>query len=242
MNILPVAVRRPAGVTPLFFRFGPGCNARDEQRRATAGRAGYAAQAGMDALLLRTIDVVNNNMIYSPRGAERLSGLIGTMADRRLAARNGANAASMPRRNGAKPLDLGVLENHLGYFVRRAQIFVFQDFIRTLAEIDVSPAQYSVLVVIGANRGPSQAEVAELLGIERARLVRMLDHLEKRGLTQRLPAANDRRSHALHLTPGGQKLLKRAKALAAMHEVRLQARLGAGHHKLLLDALRGFEL
>ena len=164
------------------------------------------------------------------------------MADRRLAARNGTDAAPMPRRNGEKPLDLGVLENHLGYFVRRAQIFVFQDFIRTLAEIGVSPAQYSVLVVIGANRGPSQAEVAELLGIERARLVRMLDHLEKRGLTQRLPAANDRRSHALHLTPAGQKLLKRAKALAATHEVRLQARLGAGHHKLLLDALRGFDL
>ena len=164
------------------------------------------------------------------------------MADRRLAARNGADAASLPRRNGAKPLDLGVLENHLGYFVRRAQIFVFQDFIRTLAEIDVSPAQYSVLVVIGANRGPSQAEVAEVLGIERARLVRMLDHLEKRGLTQRLPAANDRRSHALHLTPAGQKLLKRAKALAAMHEVRLQARLGPAHHKFLLDALREFEV
>jgi DNA-binding MarR family transcriptional regulator len=94
----------------------------------------------------------------------------------------------------------------------------------------------------GANRGPSQAEVAETLGIERARLVRMLDHLEKRGLTQRLPSAADRRSHALHLTPSGQKLLKRAKALAATHEVRLQGRLGAAHHKLLLDELHGFEV
>ena len=119
---------------------------------------------------------------------------------------------------------------------------MFQDFIRTLAEIDVSPAQYSVLVVIGANRGPSQAEVAEQLGIERARLVRMLDHLEKRGLTQRLRSATDRRSHALHLTPSGQKLLKRAKALAATHEVRLQARLGPAHHKLLLEAFHSFDL
>jgi len=167
------------------------------------------------------------------------------MASRRLAERNGTDGAPPrkgARRDAAAPLGLGVLENHLGYFLRRAQVAVFQDFIRTLAEIDISPAQYSVLVVIGANRGPSQAEVAEFLGIERARLVRMLDHLEKRGLTQRLPSATDRRSHALHLTAAGQKTLKRAKALAGTHETRLLGRIGAGHHKLLLELLREFEV
>ena len=163
------------------------------------------------------------------------------MAERRLTQRAGINGTP-PRREASRPLDLGVLDNHLGYFIRRAQIAVFQDFIRTLAETDIGPAQYSVLVVIGANRGPSQAEVAETLGIERARLVRMLDHLEQRGLTQRLPSATDRRSHALHLTPGGQRVLRRAKALAATHEARLQARVGSAHHKLLLDALRDFDL
>ena len=169
------------------------------------------------------------------------------MADRRLAERNGLDGKLVPprrdaRRAGAKPLGLGVLDNHLGYFLRRAQVAVFQDFIRTLGEIDISPAQYSVLVVIGANRGPSQADVADFLGIERARLVRMLDHLEKRGLTQRLPSATDRRSHALHLTASGQKTLKRAKTLAATHEARLLGRIGAAHHKLLLETLRDFEI
>jgi DNA-binding MarR family transcriptional regulator len=164
------------------------------------------------------------------------------MAVRRLAERNGghhgAPARRTARRDAAAPLGLGVLENHLGYFLRRAQISVFQDFIRTLAGIDISPAQYSVLVVIGANRGPSQAEVADFLGIERARLVRMLDHLEKRGLTQRLASASDRRSHALHLTPEGQRTLRRAKALAGAHEARLLGKVGADNHRLLLQALR----
>lgn len=168
------------------------------------------------------------------------------MAERRLLERNTAEGMPPPRRDArrsaARPADLGVLDHHLGYFLRRAQIAVFQDFIRTLSEIDVGPAQYSVLVVIGSNRGPSQAEVAELLGIERARLVRMLDDLEKRGLTERLRSTTDRRSHALHLTAAGQRVLKRAKALAATHEARLSARLGAAHHKLLLDALHNFEM
>jgi DNA-binding MarR family transcriptional regulator len=180
-------------------------------------------------------------MGYDPSQHGRSSGT--TMAGR-IAARNGLNSAPSrsARRNGVKPLELGVLENHLGYFFRRAQVAVFQDFIRTLADIDISPAQYSVLVVIGANRGPSQADVADFLGIERARLVRMLDHLERRGLTKRLPSSSDRRSHALHLTPGGQKTLKRAKTLATTHETRLVERLGPAHHKLLLEALRDFDL
>jgi DNA-binding MarR family transcriptional regulator len=172
------------------------------------------------------------------------------MAERRptqRAATNGHRPAARPpaltaRRNGGRPLDLGVLDGHLGYFLRRTQLAVFQDFIDTLAAIDIRPAQYSVLVVIGANRGVSQADVAQYLGIERARLVRLLDRLEKRGLTQRLPSPHDRRSHALQLTHRGQQTLKRAKALAAQHEARLVERLGPAHHRMMLDALRQFEL
>ena len=52
---------------------------------------------------------------------------------------------------------IGQLENHLGYFLRRLQIWVFQDFIQTLRPMKVRPAQYSVLLVIEANPGRSQA-------------------------------------------------------------------------------------
>ncbi len=154
----------------------------------------------------------------------------------------GARVAAATRRNGGRPAGLGVLEGHLGYYLRRAQVSVFQDFIRTLASIDIRPAQYSVLIVIGSNAKLSQADVAHLLGIERARLVRLLDRLEKRGLTQRLPSPTDRRSHVLKLTPAGQQTLKRAKALAAAHESRLAERLGPAHHRMMIEALRDFEL
>src|SRR5215468_8747613 len=169
------------------------------------------------------------------------------MSDRRLA-REGARRAGPPvtsgrrgrAQNGRPALDLGVLNDHLGYFIRRLQVWVFQDFIRTLAPIDIRPAQYSVLVVIAANPGLSQADLAALLGIERARLVRLLDKLEKRGLTQRLASRTDRRSHALRLTGDGQRLLKRAKQLAATHEARLVERLGADERKMLIEVMRDF--
>jgi DNA-binding MarR family transcriptional regulator len=166
------------------------------------------------------------------------------MAGRTATVKKSEASGTKPSANGkAAPetLSLGVLDGHLGYFLRRVQVWVFQDFIRTLASIDLRPAQYSVLAVIGANRGLSQADVAQLLGIERARLVRLLNRLEKRGFTQRLASPTDRRSHALQLTPAGQALLKRAKALAAIHEANLQQRFGAGNHARMMEALRGFD-
>ena len=138
------------------------------------------------------------------------------------------------------PLALGPLEDHLGYFIRRTQVWVFQDFIRTLAAIDIRPAQYSVLTVIASNPGLSQSDLAGALGIERARLVRLLDKLERRGLTRRLPSPKDRRSHALQLTAQGQRTLKRAQDLAAQHEARLTDKIGAEQRRQMIGYLRDF--
>src|SRR5262245_37214864 len=148
-----------------------------------------------------------------------------------------ARARSRTRR---RSLDLGVLEGHLGYFVRRLQVWVFQDFVRSLASLDIRPAQYAVLVVIEANSGLSQADVAERLGVERARLVRLLDGLERRGLIRRRASPHDRRSHALVLTRRGQGELKRMKLLAAAHEANLARRLGPAKRAILLASLRDF--
>jgi DNA-binding MarR family transcriptional regulator len=166
------------------------------------------------------------------------------MSDRKLTRKSIVHGADPPalrgRGNGHATAELGALNGHLGYFARRLQVWIFQDFIRTLAPVRIRPAQFSVLVVIGANAGLSQADLSQALGIERARLVRLLDKLERRGLTERRPSPRDRRSHALFLTREGQKLLKRAESLARLHEAKLTAKLGAGRHDQMLASLREF--
>jgi len=144
------------------------------------------------------------------------------------------------RRTHKKQIELGVLDEHLGYFVRRLQVWIFQDFERALARYAIRPAQYSVLVVIEANPGLSQADLADALGIQRTRLVLLLDDLEKRGLTRRLRLPSDRRYHALALTRDGQKKLKRIKSLAAIHEARVEEVLGPGKRNVLIPILREF--
>lgn len=135
---------------------------------------------------------------------------------------------------------LDSLVGHAGYAVRRFQLWIFQDFVRTLAAADIRPTQYSVLTVIAANPGLTQMAVAKRLGIERARLVHLLDSLEGRKLVARVPSATDRRSHALHLTTHGHASLKKFKRLAAEHERHVSEKIGAANRERLLQILAAF--
>jgi DNA-binding MarR family transcriptional regulator len=134
-------------------------------------------------------------------------------------------------------LDVGPLAGKVGYALRRAQIAVFDDVIAAFAELDLRPAQYSVLVLLEHAPGLKQSDVAGALGIQRANFVALFDGLERRGLARRSPTPNDRRSYALYLTEAGQGVLARAARLEADHEARLDARLGPGGREQLLKLL-----
>jgi DNA-binding MarR family transcriptional regulator len=137
-------------------------------------------------------------------------------------------------------LAIGQLENHLGYFLRRLQIWVFQDFIQTLRTMKVRPAQYSVLLVIETNPGRSQAAIAQTLGIERARLARLLHELERRKWISRRASGKDARSHSLFLTKDGEQALAKIKTLANQHEAQLINHIGHRRREQLLNLLRKF--
>lgn len=135
-------------------------------------------------------------------------------------------------------VSLGLLDNLLGYRLRRAQLSVFQDFLVAMKDFDLRPAQFSVLAIIDANPGLKQSRVSEALGINRANFVALLDELEQRKLARRAPAPGDRRSNALFLTPKGEAFLKDAyRHLLAQHEKRVETVLGSADKQHLLDLL-----
>ena len=149
------------------------------------------------------------------------------------AARNLATARlKMPR------CRLGELAELLGYSLKRAQLKVFEDFLRCVAPLQLTPAQFSVLLLLDRNPGRNQTEIANTLGILRPNFVSMLDALESRGLCTRMRSTNDRRSHILVLTDKGRAVLARAKKLVATkHEARLNELLGPANRVALLEML-----
>jgi DNA-binding MarR family transcriptional regulator len=132
---------------------------------------------------------------------------------------------------------VGPLADLVGYALRRAQLAVFDETIRSIADLDLRLAQFSVLVLIGDRPGLKQSEVAAALGIQRANFVTLLDRLEKRGLARRAPAPNDRRGHALYLTAEGERVLASASVKVAAVDARLAAKLGPGGRERLLAML-----
>ena len=135
-------------------------------------------------------------------------------------------------------LEMGELSDLLGYSLKRAQLKVFEDFLRCMAPLQLTPAQFSVLLLVDKNPGRNQTEIANTLGILRPNFVAMLDGLESRELCVRVRSANDRRSHILNLTDKGRSTLARAKKLvASKHEARLNALLGAGNRAVFIKML-----
>jgi len=136
------------------------------------------------------------------------------------------------------PIQLGELAGLLGYSLKRAQLKIFEDFLRCVAPLQLTPAQFSVLLLLDRNPGRNQTEIANTLGILRPNFVAMLDGLESRDLCARMRSTNDRRSHILVLTEKGRAVLARAKKLvAAKHEARLNDLLGPANRATLLGML-----
>jgi DNA-binding MarR family transcriptional regulator len=162
-------------------------------------------------------------------------------AARRRKSASGRAAAPMRRRSGgADTMDIAQLNDRVGYFLRRLQVAIFKDFIRTLAPVDVRPAQYSVLVLIAANPGRSQAAIGKALNIERARLARMLHELERRQWIERRVSSGDGRSHSLFMTAAGKEVMARIESLAAQHERQMVKFIGRDLRQSLLERLRKF--
>lgn len=148
-----------------------------------------------------------------------------------------ADKKSTPCDSAGQGVDVGPLAGKVGYALRRAQLAVFDEIIAAFAELDLRPAQYSVLVLLEHAPGLKQSDVAGALGIQRANFVALFDGLERRGLARRSPTPNDRRSYALYLTEAGAGVLARAARLDAGLEAGLDARLGPGGREQLLKLL-----
>jgi DNA-binding MarR family transcriptional regulator len=138
---------------------------------------------------------------------------------------------------GRPAVDYGELNERIGYLLRRAQLAVFSDFFQTFNTFSISPAQYSILTVIGRNPGLSQTEVADALGIKKTNFVAVIKDLEKRGTVLRTAMPMDKRSFALTLSPSGRLLLGKLHGAAQDHENRIRSAFGADLYAALMDPL-----
>lgn len=130
-----------------------------------------------------------------------------------------------------------LLDELVGYAVRRAQLSIYEDFAATMEAHDITPQRFSSLVIVENNPGISQTKLAEVMGIARSGVVAIIDGFEKAGLVER-QASGDRRSYSLLLTMAGARQLKQYKQAVKAHDDRISAALTPAEKKKLRALLR----
>lgn len=135
-------------------------------------------------------------------------------------------------------VDYDVLDDLIGYSLRRAQVAMFLAFHEATRGLEITPPRFTALVIVGANPGISQTTLGQVLGIARSGAMMLTDWMEDRGLAERRRRSDDARAWGLHLSARGEKLVARMKRRVLAEDRRRAARLGAGERRRLLALLK----
>jgi DNA-binding MarR family transcriptional regulator len=135
-------------------------------------------------------------------------------------------------------LDLDCLPTLLGFNIRRAQIALWRDFNRNVAEGYVRPGVFSALLLARANPGIAQIEIANQLGIDKASVVALVDRMEEAGWVTRRRSTHDRRRQGIFLTAEGTKTCRALKKEMIDHERKFVSRYTDQELRTLIALLR----
>lgn len=125
----------------------------------------------------------------------------------------------------------------LGYAIKRAQVRTYEKLFRLLPANSLTPGRMTALSIIATQGGINQTVLAEMLGITRAGVVKVIDTLESFGFVERQPIPEDRRSHALVVTPQGYAELGRLNNLLRLHEQQIASNLSQAERDQLMRLL-----
>jgi DNA-binding MarR family transcriptional regulator len=95
------------------------------------------------------------------------------------------------------------------FHLRRATRFVTNLYDRSLRAENLTSSQFVLLIVLALTKDSKMTETADVLGMDRTSLTRLIAPMVKKGLVT-TKSVSDRRAKILALTPKGRAALNRA--------------------------------
>ncbi len=112
-----------------------------------------------------------------------------------------------------------VLDEQVGYLIRRAQQRHIAIFQRIMGEDGPTPTQFAALAKLSADGEISQNQLGRMTAMDPATIKGVIMRLEERGLVERRPDPNDQRRVRVQLSGKGRDampgLLDKARAITA---------------------------
>ena len=140
-----------------------------------------------------------------------------------------------PHRSG---MQYGVLDELVGYAIRRAQLVVTEAFDARFGALGMTTQRCSALVLIRENPGLKQTELASSMGIARSGALAIVVELERQGLVTRDACSTDRRAQALRLSARGETFVAELIEKVSVFDAEVTADLTQEECNLLLRLSR----
>ena len=134
-------------------------------------------------------------------------------------------------------LDASHLTHLVGYGASRAAIEMRKVFARHMKPLGLKVVEFSILMLVAANRQVNQKQIGQALDISAPNLAVILDRMAERGWVLRVRSEQDRRAQHIHLTAKGLELVQRAQKIAATMEDASLRMLSAAERALLIELL-----
>lgn len=130
-----------------------------------------------------------------------------------------------------------VLEDQIGFLIRRAHQRATSIFDQVMDGFDVTPVQYAALAKLHDLGPTSQNQLGRLVGIDPATMFGVAGRLSKRGLVSPSVDPNDARLVLLELTQAGRETVEAMKARGSEVTARTLEPLGEEEAETLLALL-----
>lgn len=114
-------------------------------------------------------------------------------------------------------ISLDMLSNYLGFVLHRAVLALRRDFIANVGDPDLRPVLFNVMVVVEANPGIVQAELANALNLDKGTLTNLLRNLQQRGWIQTRHVHGDRRCKQVLVCEEGAQVLSQLRGEVTAH-------------------------
>jgi DNA-binding MarR family transcriptional regulator len=137
-----------------------------------------------------------------------------------------------------KRLKASELKSHIGYHLRVISNAVSHSFARKLQASDVTVAEWVILrEMYAGEETTSPSMIAELTGLTRGAVSKLIDRLLHKDLVTRTGAAGDRRYQEIKLTNSAIKLVPKLASIADENDASFFSMLSRSERKNLIDTL-----
>lgn len=115
------------------------------------------------------------------------------------------------------------IEQNLGFLLHDVARLMRRNFNRLVQDLDLTQAQWQVLLHLSRNEGMNQAQLASRMEVQPISVARLLDRMQSAGWVERRPDPEDRRAFKLYLTDKADPILQQIRQRGAqLRQVTLQ--------------------